>query len=224
MSQYFGWQWGKLVKPREPHASTSSCSSLMSRSPSVSPRSIDQSHGVLDRALRRCPPRRAILVVANDRTYMGDDVNGPVKNGIATFYMVVLTVIALDHPPHDRHQGRLVSTEPSAQAVGCGRCSSCSTVSSWIAMVGWWARSTTSSSVDENDALRVVACSPASARSPITSVGTPAALAAAERRLAAATAAVRVDIATVRDRLGDRARRSAARSSTPAAENDGYET
>ena len=36
-----------------------------------------------------------ILVVANDRTYMGDDVNGPVKNAIATFYMVVLTVVAL---------------------------------------------------------------------------------------------------------------------------------
>jgi hypothetical protein len=26
---------------------------------------------------------------------MGDEVNGPVKNGIAMFYMVVLTVVAL---------------------------------------------------------------------------------------------------------------------------------
>ncbi len=36
-----------------------------------------------------------ILVVANDRTYMGDDVNGPVKNTIAMFYMVLLTIVAV---------------------------------------------------------------------------------------------------------------------------------
>ena len=36
-----------------------------------------------------------ILVVANDPDYMGDEVNGPVKNAIASFYMVVLTVVAL---------------------------------------------------------------------------------------------------------------------------------
>jgi Mn2+/Fe2+ NRAMP family transporter len=36
-----------------------------------------------------------ILVVANDRTYMGDDVNGRVRNAIAMFYMVLLTIVAI---------------------------------------------------------------------------------------------------------------------------------
>ena len=36
-----------------------------------------------------------ILVIANDRTYMGDEVNGPVKNTIAMCYMVLLVVVAV---------------------------------------------------------------------------------------------------------------------------------
>ena len=36
-----------------------------------------------------------ILVVANDRTYMGDAANGRVKNAVAMFYMVLLTIVAI---------------------------------------------------------------------------------------------------------------------------------
>ncbi|MDP9300902.1 MAG: hypothetical protein M3P43_08435, partial [Actinomycetota bacterium] len=36
-----------------------------------------------------------ILIVANDRTYMGDQINGRITNTIASFYMVILTLVAL---------------------------------------------------------------------------------------------------------------------------------
>jgi Mn2+/Fe2+ NRAMP family transporter len=36
-----------------------------------------------------------ILVVANDRSYMSAAVNGRVQNTIASFYMVLLTVVAV---------------------------------------------------------------------------------------------------------------------------------
>ena len=99
VSQYFGWQWGKLVRPRE--ASRFHLVVLMSifvavvvGVTAVDPIKVTEYSIVLSAAalpLTYFP----ILVVANDRTYMGDDVNGPVKNTIASFYMVLLVVVAL---------------------------------------------------------------------------------------------------------------------------------
>jgi Mn2+/Fe2+ NRAMP family transporter len=99
MSQYFGWQWGKLVRPRD--ASRFHLVVLVSLFLAVAigvtaidPIKVTEYSIVLSAAalpLTYFP----ILVVANDRTYMGDEVNGRIKNGIATFYMVVLTVVAL---------------------------------------------------------------------------------------------------------------------------------
>jgi Mn2+/Fe2+ NRAMP family transporter len=99
MSQYFGWQWGKLVRPREAArfhlvVLVSLFAGVVVGVTAVNPIKVTEYSIVLSAAalpLTYFP----ILVVANDRTYMGDDVNGPIKNGIATFYMVVLTVVAL---------------------------------------------------------------------------------------------------------------------------------
>jgi Mn2+/Fe2+ NRAMP family transporter len=99
MSQYFGWQWGKLVKPREAArfhlvVLVSLFIAVAIGVTAVDPIKVTEYSIVLSAAalpLTYFP----ILVVANDRTYMGDDVNGRIKNGIATFYMVVLTVVAL---------------------------------------------------------------------------------------------------------------------------------
>ncbi len=99
VSQYFGWQWGKLVKPREAArfhlvVLVSLFVAVVIGVTAVDPIKVTEYSIVLSAAalpLTYFP----ILVVANDRTYMGDDVNGPIKNGIATFYMVVLTVVAL---------------------------------------------------------------------------------------------------------------------------------
>ncbi len=99
MSQYFGWQWGKLVRPREAArfhlvVLVSLFVAVVIGVTAVDPIKVTEYSIVLSAAalpLTYFP----ILVVANDRTYMGDDVNGPIKNAIATFYMVVLTVVAL---------------------------------------------------------------------------------------------------------------------------------
>jgi manganese transport protein len=99
VSQYFGWQWGKLVRPRE--ASRFHLVVLLSifvavvvGVTAVDPIKVTEYSIVLSAAalpLTYFP----ILVVANDRTYMGEKVNGPVQNTIASFYMVLLTVVAL---------------------------------------------------------------------------------------------------------------------------------
>jgi Mn2+/Fe2+ NRAMP family transporter len=99
MSQYFGWQWGKLVRPREASrfhlvVLTSLFVAVVIGVTAVDPIKVTEYSIVLSAAalpLTYFP----ILVVANDRVYMGDDVNGPVKNTIASFYMVVLVVVAL---------------------------------------------------------------------------------------------------------------------------------
>ncbi len=99
VSQYFGWQWGKLVRPREAArfhlvVLASIFVAMVIGVTAVDPIKVTEYSIVLSAAalpLTYFP----ILVVANDRTYMGDDVNGPIQNTIATFYMVVITVVAL---------------------------------------------------------------------------------------------------------------------------------
>ena len=99
ISQYFGWQWGKLVRPREAarfHLVVlgSIIVAVVVGVTAIDPIKVTEYSIVLSAAafpLTYFP----ILVVANDRTYMGDDVNGPVKNTIAMFYMVLLTVVAI---------------------------------------------------------------------------------------------------------------------------------
>jgi len=98
MSQYFGWQWGKLVRPREAArfhlvVVSSIVVAIVVGVTAIDPIKVTEYSIVLSAAalpLTYFP----ILVVANDANYMGDDVNGPVRNAIATFYMVLLTVVA----------------------------------------------------------------------------------------------------------------------------------
>jgi Mn2+/Fe2+ NRAMP family transporter len=99
VSQYFGWHWGKLVAPRDASrfhlvVLASVFVGVVVGVTAVDPIKVTEYSIVLSAAalpLTYLP----IHVVANDRTYMGDKVNGRVQNGIATFYMVVLTVVAL---------------------------------------------------------------------------------------------------------------------------------
>src|SRR4029077_2561046 len=99
MSQYFGWQWGKLVRPRQASrfhlvVLCSIVVAVLVGVTAIDPIKVTEYSIVLSAAalpLTFFP----ILVVANDRTYMGDDVNGPVKNTIAMFYMVLLVGVAV---------------------------------------------------------------------------------------------------------------------------------
>jgi Mn2+/Fe2+ NRAMP family transporter len=99
VSQYFGWQWGKLVRPREASrfhlvVLASIFVAMVIGVTAVDPIKVTEYSIVLSAAalpLTYFP----ILVVANDRTYMKEDVNGPIQNAIATFYMVLITIVAV---------------------------------------------------------------------------------------------------------------------------------
>jgi len=97
-SQYFGWQWGKFVRPRDASrfhlvVLVSIVVAMLVGVTAIDPIKVTEYSIVLSAAalpLTYFP----ILVVANDHTYMGDLANGPVKNTIASAYMVLLVIVA----------------------------------------------------------------------------------------------------------------------------------
>jgi manganese transport protein len=99
LSQYFGWQWGKLVRPREAarfHLVVLGAIvvAVIVGLTAIDPIKVTEYSIVLSAAalpLTYFP----ILVVANDTAYMGEDVNGRVRNAIAMFYMGLITVVAV---------------------------------------------------------------------------------------------------------------------------------
>jgi Mn2+/Fe2+ NRAMP family transporter len=116
ISQYFGWQWGKYVKPAKAarfHLVTLVLDHRRDRVAAHGCRP-HQGHRVLVVFSAVALPLTyfPILVVANDRDYMGDHVNGRVANGIGTPWT---------------------------------RSSSCSTTRSSTHRTQWWPMSTTSS-------------------------------------------------------------------------------
>jgi Mn2+/Fe2+ NRAMP family transporter len=103
LSQYFGWQWGKLVAPREAarfHLTVivSVVVAALVGLTAVDPIKVTEYSIVLSAAalpLTYVP----IFVVANDRSYMGDHVNGRFQNMIGSVYLVILVVVALATVP-----------------------------------------------------------------------------------------------------------------------------
>ena len=99
IAQYFGWQWGKYVRPREAArfhlvvAVTVLIGSIFLMT-GIDPVKVTEYSIVLSAAalpLTYFP----ILVVANDRDYMGDKVNGRLLNTVGTVYLVLIVAIAL---------------------------------------------------------------------------------------------------------------------------------
>jgi manganese transport protein len=98
IGQYFGWQWGKYVRPREAsrfHLVVLGAVLLgvLVIMTGVDPVRVTEYSIVLSAAalpLTYFP----ILVVSNDTAYMGEKTNGPVLNFIATIYLVIIVVIA----------------------------------------------------------------------------------------------------------------------------------
>jgi Mn2+/Fe2+ NRAMP family transporter len=99
VAQYFGWQWGKYVAPRTAarfHVvvlGTTLLAVLIGLS-GVDPVKVTEYSIVLSAAalpLTYFP----ILVIANDPEYMGEDTNGRFLNGLATVYLVILSVVAV---------------------------------------------------------------------------------------------------------------------------------
>jgi manganese transport protein len=99
ISQYFGWQWGKYLRPRQAGRFHAVVLGLILLSvfvilTGVDPVKVTEYSIVLSAAalpLTYFP----ILVVSNDPDYMGEKTNGRVLNFIATAYLCLIVVIAL---------------------------------------------------------------------------------------------------------------------------------
>jgi Mn2+/Fe2+ NRAMP family transporter len=99
VAQYLGWQWGKYVRPREAGrfhlvVLMSIVASLMFGATGVDPVKVTEYSIVLSAAalpLTYFP----ILLIANDRDYMGDNVNGRILNALGVVYLAILGVVAI---------------------------------------------------------------------------------------------------------------------------------
>jgi manganese transport protein len=99
VAQFFGWPWGKFVRPRQaPRFYLVVLGSLILAAlvglTAVDPVKVTEYSIVLSAAalpLTYFP----LLVVANDRDYMGDKVNGRFVNAVATVYLALLLVVSV---------------------------------------------------------------------------------------------------------------------------------
>ncbi|MER7502919.1 divalent metal cation transporter [Nonomuraea pusilla] len=99
LSQYFGWQWGKFVRPRSAarfHAVLLVAVVLATALilTTIDPIMVTEYSLVFSAAalpLTYFP----VLLIANDPDYMGDRVNGRFTNALGTFYMVLLSLITV---------------------------------------------------------------------------------------------------------------------------------
>ena len=99
VSQYFGWQWGKFVAPKQASrfhfvVMVSIALATLLALTTLDPIKVTEYSIVLSAAalpLTYFP----ILVVANDPDYMGDKVNSRFVNALGSAYLVLLVIIAL---------------------------------------------------------------------------------------------------------------------------------
>ncbi len=99
VSQYFGWPWGKMLRPKQAARFNlvmivslliGAFIVLTSLDP-VAVTDIAMVFAAVGLPLTYFP----ILVVANDREYMGESGNGKVLNVVASVFLVVICIIAL---------------------------------------------------------------------------------------------------------------------------------
>ncbi|MGN9894748.1 NRAMP family divalent metal transporter [Micromonospora sp. L31] len=111
-AQYFGWQWGKRVNPRDAarfHSVllVSVLLGVLVLLTSVDPVRLTEYMLVVS-AVALPLTYLPILIVANDRTYLGDRVNGPLLNLLGAVFLVVIVAAS-------------VAAIPLAVTTGMGR-------------------------------------------------------------------------------------------------------
>jgi Mn2+/Fe2+ NRAMP family transporter len=99
IAQYFGWQWGKYVQPlRAARFHTvvllSTIIAIGVLLTTVDPIMLTE-YSVVFSAIALPLTYYPILVVANDRTYMGDHVNGKLANSLGSIYLFIVVVAAV---------------------------------------------------------------------------------------------------------------------------------
>jgi Mn2+/Fe2+ NRAMP family transporter len=103
IAQYFGWQWGKFVKPDKAArfhlvlvlSAVLATGVLVT---CVDPILVTEASVVFS-AVALPLTYLPILIVANDRDYMGQHVNGRLANGLGTAYLVVIVFAAVAAVP-----------------------------------------------------------------------------------------------------------------------------
>jgi Mn2+/Fe2+ NRAMP family transporter len=99
LAQYFGWQWGKFVRPRQAarfHLAVllSAILGIAVLLTTVDPIKVTE-YSVVFSAVALPLTYFPILVVANDPDYMGDHVNGRLANGLGTVYLILVIVASV---------------------------------------------------------------------------------------------------------------------------------
>jgi Mn2+/Fe2+ NRAMP family transporter len=99
LAQFFGWEWGKYKKPRGAPRFTLTWIWMIVIGTLVIITGIDPvqltEFAVIFSVVALPLSYLPVLLVANDRTYMGDNVNGRFANALGWFYLVVIVVVAL---------------------------------------------------------------------------------------------------------------------------------
>jgi Mn2+/Fe2+ NRAMP family transporter len=103
LSQYFGWQWGKYVRPDRATrfhvvlvlATLLAVAVLMTGVDPILVTEVSVVASAVALPLTYFP----ILVVANDRDYMGERTNGVLANTLGSLYLVVVVVAAVAAVP-----------------------------------------------------------------------------------------------------------------------------
>jgi Mn2+/Fe2+ NRAMP family transporter len=99
IAQFFGWQWGKFVRPKQAArfhavlvlATVVAVAILMTGVDPILVTELSVVFSAVALPLTYFP----ILVVANDRDYMGRHANSAVSNTIGTIYLVIVVVAAV---------------------------------------------------------------------------------------------------------------------------------
>jgi Mn2+/Fe2+ NRAMP family transporter len=99
VAQYFGWQWGKYVRPRQAArfhtvlllATLVGVAVLLT---TVDPIKVTE-YSLVFSAIALPLTYFPILVIANDPDYMGEHINGRLANTAGTFFLVVVVIVAV---------------------------------------------------------------------------------------------------------------------------------
>jgi Mn2+/Fe2+ NRAMP family transporter len=99
VAQYFGWQWGKFVRPAEAsrfHALmiVAMLAGSMALLTTVDPIKVTE-YSVVFSAVALPLTYLPILMVANDPDYLGEKTNGPIMNALSTIILGVVLLASL---------------------------------------------------------------------------------------------------------------------------------
>ena len=99
VAQFFGWRWGKKERPSGAPRFTLAWLVIFALSVVVVMTGIDPvkltEYSVVFSVVALPLTYLPILLVANDRTYMGANVNGKFANTLGVFYFIIILVIAV---------------------------------------------------------------------------------------------------------------------------------